>query len=447
MLVRYERLIKIDPMKKLLLILFGATFLTACIKNGAFDKFDVDNPIEITSPSPEAIMTKVSLSERQEVMAQGGNSFAFNCLRELSKLNPGNLILSPLSLQYALAMTANGACGETVREITAVLGFGDDTDAMNEYCNLLLNSFPALDQGVELMLTDAMMIRNDAVLQTSFQNTLASFYYAPVTFFSLYDKESTVNQLNEWVFRCTNGYINPFVELDDLGDNDIAYILNALYFKAPWSGGVNHSMFDSSLTQKAQPFYLKGGGKGAADYMVTSRHFPYLKQDGYEMLEIPYAGGKYAMYILLPEEKDGLDKMLSKLTGQSWAKDVAALTKEVNVCLYLPKFEAENRFELQEMLQSLGVRKAFDNRCAEFDAMFVRQETDQRFWISKVLQKARIGVNEWGTEAAAVTAVMMKDSGAGGKTMVFNADHPFIYLIAEKSTGIILFEGIFTGQS
>ena len=408
----------------------------------------ITNPIQIESPSPKEAITKVSLTTQQQGYVQNGNAFAFNCMAELYKSIGNTMVFSPLSLQYALAMAVNGASGETAEEITSMLGYGTDVEALNEYCNLLLNQLPAVDLDVKLKLADAMIVNERFPVMDSYKKLLADTYYAPVEYVSMKDKEAVVARINDWASRNTSGLINNLLKNDDINDDFVAAILNALYFKAKWSGSKADPMFLSEMTLKNQPFYYDGGGQGKADLMSTTRYLRYTRQDGYEAVMIPYSNGNYAMYVLLPDEKggNGLDKLVSALPEISWPEVESSMTSEAEVHLRLPKFEAESRFELPDVLNALGMRKAFVEKEAEFDRMFDVPD-EWYFWIGKVIQKACIKVSEWGTEAAAVTAELMSGATDGPKPeeVFFYADHPFVYLISERTSGVILFEGVYTG--
>lgn len=435
-------------MKRLFIVLAAVLAAAAC-NTQVVPK--VDKPIDISSPEPEKTITKVSLTEQQQAYMNAGNAFAFNCLAQLYKENPKSMVFSPLSLQYALAMTVNGASGETAAEITRTLGYGEDVNALNEYCNVLLNQLPAVDSEVELKLTDAMLVLDGFPLKKDFANILNKTYYAPVEYINPSSTQEVVDRINEWAYRNTKGFIYPLLNPGDISSNFVAAIMNALYFKAAWRGDKHSPMFLEELTMKNTPFYLDGGGKSQVDMMPTVDFFPYAEMDGYRVVGIPYAGEKYYMYILLPNEtgKNGLAQLMKKLPAQQWETILSALQTDTRVLLQLPKFEMESRFELPGTLKAMGIVRAFDDSSAEFDNMF--DVIGWHFWISNVIQKARINVAEWGTEAAAVTVVIMDKAASAGpgediKEVEFHADHPFVYLIGERSSGAILFEGIYDGR-
>ena len=406
---------------------------------------EVQDPIAICSPSPDASITKVSLTPEQLTYAAGSNAFALKCLNELFREDASSMVFSPLSLQYALAMTANGASGETAAEIIrVVLGFDTDIAAINAYCNLLLNQLPALDSEVEIRLADALVVDDSYKLLPSYKETVESIYYAPVEYMSFSDKKLVVDRINEWAYRNTNGLIFPFLQESEL--SGFAAILNALYFKAPWGMASLRTMFLPEETLKGEVFHKDGGGKGKVDLMSTTAHFGYAQRDGYRIVEIPYSKGKFAMYVLLPDQVggNGLQKLMTNLPKESWQELTASLTYQTKVHLRLPKFESANKFSLKQSLQAMGIKKAFAD--AEFDRMF---DGGKGTFISEVLQKSKIKVTEWGTEAAAVTAVVLDGANLGQTPppeVDFYIDHPFAYVIAERSSGTILFEGVFTGE-
>ncbi len=431
--------------KIFLIVFLAACFLSACEKS---DVPRVKNPIDILSPSPKTLITKVTLSEEQKTYVNSGNAFAIKSLKSLYDKEKNSIIYSPLSLQFALAITANGASGETASEIIKTIGYGEDQEALNNYCNLLLNQLPALDKDVELKLTDAVIVNDEFRVQDAFRNTVEKLYYAPVEYVNGSNPKIIVDRINEWAYRSTNGFIFPFLQESDIKGDFVAAILNALYFKAKWSGNSDAPMFNSELTKKSQPFYLDGGGESKVDYMVASRYFRHGKVGNNRILELPYADGKFAMYIILPDIKggNGLEQLLSSLTSEKLSEAMSSISTEAIVNLHLPKFESENKYELTDMLNDLGIRRAF-NSGAQFDKMLYHSHI-KGFKIGSVIQKARISVAEQGTEAAAATAVIMERTCAAGqpKMVEFFVDHPFIYTIVEKSSGVMLFAGVYDGK-
>ena len=429
-------------MKKILIPIIAIAGLWACQK-----QTKVTDPITVESPRPTEQITKVSLSETEKGYMAAGNAMAFRFMNQVYDGN--NLVLSPLSLQYALAMTANGASGETLQEIIDFLGYGEEgIEALNAYSRKLIEELPAVDLGVTLKLTDAILVNDEFPFLPSFKETVESYYYAAVESMPFTNPDYTAARINEWASRSTNGFIDKLLEPSELSPDAVAYLMNALYFKAKWSGPDYDPMFMDYATYK-EDFTLTDGSKRQVDMMHNMKYHPYAIGDGYKVLALPYASDKYCMYILLPDGNDP-KPLLEKLQTTPWEEITGKILYDAVVNLKLPKFDIENKFNLKETLDALGVKKAFNERAAQFDHMFVPRP-DTFFWIEKVIQKARISVAEWGTEAAAVTVVeMVKENaampGEEPKRIEFYADHPFVYVIGEITSGAILFEGVYTGK-
>lgn len=403
--------------------------------------------IEINAPVPTVQISTLGLNKSQQDCVDSANAFAFKCLQTLYDENgETNIVFSPLSLQYALAMALNGATGETAEEILKSFGYSGDKQNLNSFMNFLLEQLPAIDTSIVLRAANVMLVNNSYKVDSSFVNILNNEFYSPVEYVDLSTGKKVAERINEWASRNTNGFINPFIENSDIQEDFVASLLNALYFKAKWSG----NMFHPKGTLLSQPFYLNEGGEVSVDYLRTSSYLRYSKFNGYRVVELPYANGKFSLFVLLPDSNEtfSLKQLLDTLSEEEWKHITNSLKTGPEVHLRLPKFEIENRFDLPNTLKRLGIRKAFVPGQAEFDKMFEPSGSYSSFWIGNVIQKARIKVTEWGTEAAAVTAVVMIGEyiPEDYKEVYFYADHPFAYIIAERDTDIVLFEGVYTGK-
>lgn len=419
-------------------IIAGFTCIISC---SDIDTVKVKDPITISSPSPTEQITKVTLSDMQSGYVEAGNTMSFKFLKEI--YCGENLICSPLSLQYAIAMAANGASGETLQEIIDFLGYGEEgIDALNEYSKTLLEQLPAVDLDVTLKVTDALLVNDDFPLLPSFKKTVEESFYAAVDNMDFSDPQQIAARINEWAKRNTNGFIDKVIEPSEISADAVAYIMNALYFKAKWAGDEYSPMFREEGT-KSENFTLNDGKTIKAAMMRNTRYHEYAEMDGYKVLVLPYANRKFNMYILLPDENN-IEGLIEKLQTSSWTDILANLKQDAEVHVKLPKFNIENKHNLNDALNGLGVRKAFEPASAEFNGMFTPKD-DYYYWISKVIQKSRISVSEWGTEAGSVTVVEMDgatDAGPGPKEVFFYADHPFVFIIGEETSGTILFEGV-----
>ena len=428
-------------MKTRYLLLALAFVAAACEKTNT--SVDLDEEFAIEQPTPKTELTRVALNDTQKGYVREGNKLSFKFLQELAKENKNGFVCSPLSLQLALAMTANGAEGETLQEMLDVLGYGNEgMAALNAYAKILIEQLPAVDLDVTLKMADAILATDRYPLKASFRETLRTYYYAPAASMSFDDPQRVIDQVNEWARRNTEGLIAPM--LDKIDPNAVAFLMNALYFKAKWEGSERNPMFNSDYTRD-DTFFKAGGSTVKVPFMSTSRYLPYVDKGDYEIVALPYASGKFYLYILLPKKREGLDAMIGALQNTSWNSLIASLKKDANVQLRLPKFEASGDFELSRTLQALGMKKAFDSDGAQFGNLFDGHTPG--FYISRVLQKAKITVAEWGTEAAAVTVVEMTEKSAMPMNDIeVTADHPFVYILGEQDSGTILFEGVYSGE-
>ena len=428
-------------MKKIVFVAVALIVMASCGKQD-----EVKDPIKVSSPTPTEELTKVTLNETQQGYITAGNAMAFRLLDEV--YDGESLILSPLSLQYALAMTANGASDETLQEIIDFLGYGaEGIDALNEYCRILLEQLPAVSLGVKLKVTDALLVNEKFPLLPAFQETVEENYYAAVENVDFTNPALIAARINEWSSRNTDGVIKKVLDPNDISPDAVAFLMNALYFKAKWAGSQYDPMFRESGT-RGHDFTLSDGSVKKVKMMSTVGGYRYSEMDGFGALILPYTGGNFYMGILLPDENN-IEGLLEKLTEISWQEIWDSYIPNAEVHVKLPKFDIENKFYLKENLKALGLNRAFEKN-AQFDRMFAPKEEEYRYWIENVIQKAKITVAEWGTEAAAVTVVEMAGETAGKpeehKIVYFTCDHPFAFVIGERTSGTILFEGVYTGK-
>ena len=433
-------------MKTLNLTIFAlcSILMISCqnIKSEKID--DSESSFDVFSPTPTEEISRVSLSEKQTEYVNTSNDMAFKLINKL--YNDDNMVCSPLSLQYAMAMTANGASGETLEEITSFLGFeANEMNELNRFYKILLEQLPAVDLDITLKAVDALLVNDKFPLLPSYKNLVEDNYYAAVENMDFSNPSDVVTRLNEWAGLNTNGVINNIINPEELSDYAAAYILNALYFKAEWEGSVDNPMFIESNTESAD-FQLSNGTAISAEMMKSVRYYQYAEMDGYKVLVLPYAQGKYNMYVLLPDEND-INGLIEKIQQTTWSEILANLKQDAEVHVQLPKFEIENKFNLAETLISLGVEKVFQKEDAELDNIFdIKLAHDPKVWIEKIIQQTKISVDERGTEAASVSieeiGATSPGPGEDPKIIYFHADHPFMFVIGEKTSETILFEGV-----
>ena len=399
----------------------------------------------------------IALTGEEEQFVKDNSNFAFRLFRQYRADNDRvgqSLVVSPLSITYALGMLNNGATGETQQQICDVLGgtsqhHDEDADAtlgsaasctgvINSFCRKMIDASGTLDENTKVLIANNIYL-NEARgfhLLPDFVQTAAQYYDATPESRDFYDGQ-TRQVINQWASDHTEGMIPEPLKEDEFQANSISYLLNALYFKSEWT-----LPFDQTLTQKGQPF---DGGKATADMMTQHEHFQYAENDLCQSIRLPYGNGAFQMSVFLPRPGKTIADVLDTMSGDDWdSMDYDYYM----VNLKLPCFTTDTDQRLEAIMSALGMPRAFDPHNAQFDQFAANEQLpDVPIYISMMKQVAKICVNENGTEASAVTIIGMRD-GASPETKYaeFIADRPFLYVISERSTGAILFMGQYMGE-
>ena len=401
---------------------------------------------------PEPIV----LTEEQQVFANDNNGFTLNFLKTVNDAdNSGkSFIYSPLSITYVLGMVNDAATGQTEQELEQTLGFHKGgIQAVNDYCKKLIDGLPKVDNKVTLNIANAIFLNKDYTLKKQFQKDMETYYDAKAEALDFNDS-GTLNHINGWCKDKTNGMISKI--LNEVSPAAVSYLLNAIYFKADWS-----SKFDQKNT-KEETFhpeyeYLMDISKPIKlPLMHQEVLINYLKNDTYSVIEMPYGNGFWKMTVMLPEEGKTTDDIISLLAQRGlytkiYSGGEGEMLTPYKVDLKLPRFETSSDTDenvkdgLVGLMKKMGINLAFDENCAEIPNMC----ENKYLYISIMRQKAKIKVNEDGSEAAAVTVAGMNECTSVGPTeypmATFHANRPFVYVIREASSGVILFVGKFTG--
>lgn len=386
-----------------------------------------------TEPGPPTQLEDLprALSPDERAVLTANNSFAFGILREtVAGETEPNVLLSPLSASLALSIALNGADGTTHDEMRAALGFGDDDlariNAANESLTELLLG---LDRSVDVRIGNSIWARDGFPFRQSFIDTARRWYSAQVTTLD-FSAATAAPTINEWVDRATNGRISEIVEAP-IAPELVMFIINAVYFKGSW-----RDRFDRALTRDA-PFALADGGTRMVRMMNRSGPAYYHSaSDGTQILEQVYSRGAFAMTIVLPPEGTDVDDIVAALDQDTWDAWMAAL-RETDADISMPRYRVEYRTLMNDALQSLGMTSAFVPGGADFTRM---SELGRALYISRVLQKTYMDVNEEGTEAAAVTSVEIGVTSMPVRPRIV-VDRPFIVAIRERFSGAIMFIG------
>lgn len=341
-----------------------------------------------------------------------------------------NTLISPLSVLYALAMTANGADGETLAQMEQVLGM--DTENLNGYMRAYLDLLPE-NKDYKLSLANSIWFKDDPnfAVEQSFLQTNAD-YYGAGAYKAAFD-EATKNDINNWVKEHTDGMIPEI--LDEIPDEAVMYLVNALAFDAEWEKVYEEFQIrDGSFTTEA-------GVQQDVDMMHSEEH-AYLEDDMATGFVKYYKGRKYAFAALLPNEGVSVSEYVSGLSG-AHLQELLSNPQNVTVFASMPKFETEYSVEMSEVLQEMGMTDAFDWMMADFSRLGTYNVDGMNICINRVLHKTFISVSERGTRAGAATAVEMTAEGAmeivDFKEVVL--DRPFVYMLIDCETNLPFFIG------
>lgn len=372
-----------------------------------------------------------TLSGGEQAVIAGSNAFGFGLLRELERTRAdSNIFMSPLSASMALGMTMNGAAGETFDEMRAALVFGTQPGAeINASYRSLIDLLRGLDPTVDFRIANSIWYRAGFPFEQTFLDESRQFFDAKVAGLD-FAAPTSVPAINGWVNESTNGKIDKIVD-GPIADDVVMYLINAIYFNGSWT-----TRFDKSLT-RADQFTTVSGTTAAIAMMRRTDTVRVAETADAQVVDLPYGGGAYSMTIMLPKQGKSVGAMLSSLTAESWQAAVAATTPR-SVELQMPKFSLRWEALLNDPLEALGMRQAFNAGGADFTRM--SRTAGTKLYISRVKQKSFVDVHEEGTEAAAVTSVEIRVTCACGP-QVIRIDRPFIFAIRERLSGTIIFLG------
>ena len=420
-----------------------------------------EKPGEPQVPNPE----DYQLTRSELEMVEQSNNFAFNFFREVTaeygivsprgcippgdydeKVAMGNNILSPISIIYALGMLNNGATGETQQQINKVLGFADTgAEGINTFCKKMLVKALYNDQDTKLNIANNIYFNTNTgyELNSTFLQ-LAKEYYEAEPELRDFNDGKTMDVINQWCSDHTEKMIEKVLDENSFNPSAVSYLLNAIYFKGNW-----RLQFEETDTQE-ETFGLSETEVGQysellkkVPMMHQNNLLRYTENDVCQAVKLPYGNGSFAMTVLLPLEGKRINDVLQTLTAKSWTQQYCWMGDAI-VDLKLPRFEADTDLNLNGIMSRLGMPKAFTD-AAEF-LNFCNMDT----YIGMMKQKAKIKVNETGTEAAAVTIIGVDAESAGPepepRQVNFHATRPFIYVISDEMTDAILFIGQYTGR-
>lgn len=402
-------------------IILAIVIILTVFYSGLFSPSDI-----VKAKAIDTYATNDSVSSLSDAM----NDFSLNIYKYISNEVSGNIFISPYSIFVALAMTYEGARGDTAEQMKNILGFEQNDEV--SLCSFgriynLLN----IDAEYTLNTANALWTKKDYHFLEDYLNFIDNYYMGKATDIDFTNPEEAADIINEWVEDNTGGKIEDMLSSSDINPGTVLILSNAIYFKGLWLYQFN---VDDTVEKE---FKLSAGEIIDVPTMVSSNSdimFNYSENDVLQILEMPYKGDEVSMVILLPKD-NGLDNfrnLLSKDNLTNWMDSLYPTKLDI----YLPKFTYKTEYNLKNILIDMGLDIPFS-----FNADFSGMNGFGGLYIEKVLHKAFIDVNEEGSEAAAATTVHILETAIPGPKPIFNADQPFIFLIRHKESNTILFMG------
>ncbi len=391
-------------------------------------------PVPSANETPGGASKSAAPQRLDPTFLRAVNEFALELTVQLGRQDAGqNVFLSPANVAVALAMTANGARGETLQGMLSALNLNTlDLETVNSNFAALQALLKRDEPGATITIANALWARAGIDFNADFLARTQRFYDARIEALD-FGQPDAPKTINEWVRRQTNDKIPAIVER--IPEEIILLLMSAIYFNGKWE-----TPFNPEFSQD-RPFYLLNGATKELPTMYRSDDFEYLKGDGFQAVRLPYAGGGVRMVIILPDADRTLAQLIDQLSVENWERWREQFSVKEGQ-LYLPRFTTRYDKLLNQALSAMGMTEAFDDGRADFSGM---RPVPPALFISQVRHVAYVDVNEAGTEAAAVTSVEMGITSAmPTETFLMQVDRPFFFAIEETSTGSILFTGLIT---
>ncbi|UCH11384.1 MAG: serpin family protein [Fidelibacterota bacterium] len=394
--------------------------LTVCLLLMVWHCSGPSEPNSISSVLPR------DLTPTEAQLVESTDKFGLKFFQEIvEQQKDENIFISPLSVSMALGMTANGAAGTTLEAMRGALELSHLTEEeSNKAYQSLIELLTSADPKVQFDIANSIWYRQGYGFEQDFYQRCQDYFNARVEGLDFNDPASA-DVINAWAEENTNGLIDQIISADELAAAIMA-LVNALYFKGAWT-----YEFDPEDT-RSDEFTLLDGSKVACQMMEQENDFEYLETDHFQAVDLPYGDGLFSMTILLPTPDFHVDSLVALLTPENWQAWINGFETSSGL-LQLPKFTLEYDILLNEVLEALGMGEAFTG-----SADFTRMLAGGGIWIDFVRHKTFVKVNEEGTEAAAVTIVVMTDSLP---EPLLRVDRPFVFVIRERTSGALLFMG------
>jgi serine protease inhibitor len=396
-----------------------STFLFFCTCSKDYSPIEADNPAPIRD-----------LTANEKAVVQSSADFGLELFQAIeNSAKEEDVFISPLSVSMALGMTLNGAGGSTWQAISQTLHLANLTDTeINQTYQSLIRLLLNLDPKVIMEIANSIWYRDTFSVLADFIETNRTYFDAAIMPRNFNDP-ATIMAINSWVSSKTHGKIDNVIASID--PTTIMFLINAIYFKGTWQ-----YEFEKDKTSAA-PFYLLDGSTGTCQMMQMEKDLLYYSDQNVQIVDLPYGSGAFSMTIILPRDSHTLNSWIAQLDISQWQNYISQLDTQ-KVILEFPKFKLEYRLLMNDVLKTMGMAVAFDPNMADFS----RINNDIQLNISEVIHKTFVQVDEEGTEAAAVTVVVVGYTSIGpDKNVYMRVDHPFMFVLRERKSGTILFIG------
>ena len=404
-------------MKKILLLILILSF--------SFISISCSNP---NGENPQNGNNGIEISNTNDVKIENNFSnsityFGKNILTKEYKKN--NTVISPLSLHLAFDMLYNGAEGETEQEIIKTLGYPSNLDKIiiSEQSKAIMDNLKTTDS-MTLEIANSLWAKENVKIKQPFIDNSKKYFYAEVK------NNTSPNVINKWVSEKTHKKINRIVS----EDSDIkTALINAIYFNGNWA-----DKFEKDSTVD-RDFTTIEKQKIKVPTMYKCDDMPYYENEKYQAVRLNYKGNKISMFVFLPKGNSSIDNFVKDFSQEEFLNAYKNL-ETTKLELYLPKFKTECSFQLSKTVKELGMKSAFDSN-ADFSGI------SDEFFISRIIHKTYIDVNESGTEAAAVTAIIQEDLACAPseeKIISMRVNRPFFFVLSDNDSNIPVFMGVIT---
>ena len=373
--------------------------------------------------------TPIRLSDAQRRTADSVNAFSLEFMRRIALAEKGNdLMVSPYSLSACLLLAASGAGGDTFDQMVSTLGFaGMEADSVGSFFKTFSDALLEADSGSTLSVANGIWVGKNVTIFPAYEEAVRKWYSAAVESVDFADR-ATVKMVNDWIESSTRGMIPGM--FSEFSPDLKALLANAVYFKGSWMNGP-YTPFEATFTDYK-------GVASKREFFGDTGFYDYCSGKDGAICRIPYGNGAFNMLVLLPPAGTDIDKYLETLTPEKWSAMLRGM-RDCKVHFEMPSFKGETTVSgsLQKSLEQMGMVLPFTG-AADFSKL-----SPESFFISQIMQRTAVDVNEKGTEAAAVTVILMETTSAEPvRTVDFIVNRPFIYAICERTTDIPLFIGI-----